>query len=196
MMWKIVIWALTMCRPSWGGGRGVGACVCVCVCVWKCVSPCVCFEGFSKAPHSPNMFLSVCFTKTEEVVHDLTQPAPCRFVAPKYSPSNAACSCSRRSPWFVSYLTAWFVHVTPVLLQSYVRSHSPKATENKTKAEESRTEVWQLGLMSLSLVAPRFRSSPEYELCLRATWNPSQHDLHNAVNFLKPQSEDVPPTPL
>lgn len=33
MMWKIVIWALTLCGLSWGGGGGC-LCVCVCVCVF------------------------------------------------------------------------------------------------------------------------------------------------------------------
>lgn len=48
-----------------------------CVCFSKCVQ--VCFKGFSKAPHSPDKFcrfIFFSFTKTEEVVHDLTQPAP------------------------------------------------------------------------------------------------------------------------
>ena len=73
-----------------------GVCVCVLPCGgwwyehWRCVgrvgedcvSVGVCvYWGFSKAPHSPSMFLSVHFTKTEEVVHDLTQLAPCTFVA-------------------------------------------------------------------------------------------------------------------
>lgn len=53
-----------------------------------CVHLCV-FSGFSKAPHSPNMLLSVHFTKTEEVVHDLTQPARCRVVTPKYRSSTS-----------------------------------------------------------------------------------------------------------
>lgn len=44
---------------------------------------CLCVEGFLKHHIHQKMFLSVCFTKTEEVVHDLTKPAPCRFVAPK-----------------------------------------------------------------------------------------------------------------
>ena len=62
------------------------------MCVRLKVSMCVCVSRvlFSKAPHSPNMFLSVHFTKTEEVVHDLTQLAPCRFVALEYRPSTSA----------------------------------------------------------------------------------------------------------
>lgn len=39
---------------------------------WGCMCVSVCVLRVSKAPHSPNMFLSVHFAKTEEVVHDLT----------------------------------------------------------------------------------------------------------------------------
>lgn len=193
MMWKIVIWALTLCRPSWGEGGGR-------VCVSLCASLCV-FWRFSKAPHSPNMFLSVRFTKTEEVEHDLTQPAPCRFVAPKYRPSNAACSCSCLSPWFVSCPTAWFIHVTPFFFSLMFVHIRQKATENMTNSRRIKNRGLTAWIDCTKFIqsiwrAVLTRDSPVYELCLRATWNPSQHDLHNAVNFLKPQSEDVPPTPL
>lgn len=62
----------------------------MCASEGKRVCLCVSRVLFSKAPHSPNMFLSVHFTKTEEVVHDLTQLAPCRFVALEYRPSTSA----------------------------------------------------------------------------------------------------------
>lgn len=109
-----------------------------CVCVFVCVS----FEGlFPKAPHSPNMFLSVHFTKTEEVVHDLTQPAPCRFVTPKYRSSTSmrtlkksvkAKTLFRLTPLSLICLTSYTALHTrnPDFLQSYVCTHSSKAIEN------------------------------------------------------------------
>lgn len=81
-----------------------------------------------------------------------------------------------------------------VVCQYYVCTHLP----TEKKAEEPRTVVWQSLDWSHYLSGAglhSFGQSIEYELCLRATWNPSQHDPHNGLNFPKPQSKDLPPTP-
>lgn len=105
MKWKIVIWALTLCRPSRGG-----TCVFLKVCVF--VS-----WGFSKAPHSPNMFLSVHFTKTEEVVHNLTQPAVSLLPLSTghrlqiWPIRLCSTNCSHDYAFDLHLLTVWFVHI-------------------------------------------------------------------------------------
>lgn len=188
MKWKIVIWALTLCRPS----RGL---VCASEGVWVCV--CV-FWGFSKAPHSPNMFSPVHFTKTEEVEHELTQPVPCRFVASEYRPSTyMTTSCSQDTVHafhpHLSHMWQCGSYMWPCWSSVLCWYAFAKSFWDTTKAEELRTVIWQS--LDWSLYPSEaglhwnesiwFKLSTEYELCLRATWNPSQQDVHNAINFQK-----------
>lgn len=124
------------------GRVGGGMCLKVCESVLRV---------FSKAPHSPNMFLSVHFTKTEEVVHDLTQPAPCRFVAPKnrLSTSRMIWKVHHWSQDTVFWLLppSWFdsvVHTCdPAVRKSWVCTHSTGVYERKrSRIKNSGPMLW------------------------------------------------------
>lgn len=119
----------------WGGGGGGVMCVCLCV------------VRVSKAPHSPNMFLSVHFAKTEEVVHDLTLSSLLVCCPQVQQTVNFRQTTLNKKhtvldyAFDLDYLTVCFTREAVCLvLWLYPLV---KTTENLTKAERLRTVVRQ-----------------------------------------------------